>query len=556
MINNPINPINSINSRNPRNLAILLLSAYCLVLTFTSGCASLQQKEKVLALVDGEAITKGDLEYSLSIAHRKEDLSSAGEMDLNQYVQKLVDDQLIIDDAGRMGMDEYPEVQQSVQAFLLRESVTKLYHDEIVQKVSVTESEVRDYYKKNYERFTLGIIEANSEEEAEEVLKQLKAGGDFKEIALQYSKHPSEKSGEEVVYPRNSLAAYIYEAIIELQPGGYTDVIHIMNNDIIVKFIQREEAPDDALDEALRGKIEKELRDKKEKERSDEYLKYLRERAQVKIDNELLSTISLNGSSEEIETWAKDERPLVDVDGSILTVGDFITNVMPGTRKSEEDIIQNWINRKIVDHEALNRHYESEPDLERKVYRYENQILKKTFIKRIVVPRVVITDKLLEDYYESHKESFKRPARYRIQRITVKDEETAQEIVGNLRDGADFSWVAKRKSIDSHAPSGGEAGWVKSEELPGPLGEMITTLNPGDITPGVEIDSLYIIVKLKEKTEEAIEEFEKVKNIVYRVYFNEQVGTIMDSYIDQLKQDAHITIYDEEIKSLEKMFQK
>ena len=194
--------------------------------------------------------------------------------------------------------------------------------------------------------------------------------------------------------------------------------------------------------------------------------------------------------------------------------------------------------------------------MESKIYRYEDQLLKKTFIKRIVIPQIVITDKILKDYYESHKENYIRPARYRIQLITVKDEETALEIEKNLQEGADFSWVAKRKSVDSQAQSGGEAGWVTRDEIPEPLRKIITTLNPGDISPVVEVESLFVIVKLKEKTDEAYEAFESVKNNVYRAYFNEQVETIMKNYINQLKKDAHITIYENEIRSIERQFQK
>jgi hypothetical protein len=63
-----------------------------------------------LAFVDGDPVTKGDLEYSLEIAHRREDLSSAKALDISQYVEKLINDRLIIHEARRMGMEEYPAV--------------------------------------------------------------------------------------------------------------------------------------------------------------------------------------------------------------------------------------------------------------------------------------------------------------------------------------------------------------------------------------------------------------------------------------------------------------
>src|SRR4030043_240272 len=439
---------------------ILLFTFYFLLLTtyfFLGGCASLLQKETVLGVVDGEPITEGDLKYSLSIAHRREDLSSAGILNLSQYVQKLIDDRLIIDEARRMGIDQYPEIQQAIQAYILRESVVRLHDEEIVQKISVTEKDIVDFYKKNYEQIMLGLIEVESKEKAEEILEQLKKGGNFKELVQIYSTHPSKKESGEIIFKRNSLSTYIMEAVSHLKPDEFSDVIKIMDKYYIVKLINRKDAPDEEL-ERNRKNIERAIRKQKEKERSDEYLKFLRERATTKSDRELLSTINLGGGTEEIEKWSKDKRPLVEINSSVLTVGDFVAIAAPNTRKSNEDILNSWIDYKIIDHEALSRHYENSPDLKKMIYRYENQLLKNTFVKRVIIPKIVISNKTLEDYYSSHQNSFINPAQFRIQQITVKTMDEAQEVLNNLQNGADFTWLVKRRSVDSAASKGGGGG--------------------------------------------------------------------------------------------------
>jgi peptidyl-prolyl cis-trans isomerase C len=536
---------------NSRNRSILLFTVYCLLFTVLCSCASLLQKENILAVVDGEPITEEDLKYSLNIAHRREDLSSAGALNLSQYVQKLIDDRLIIDEARRMGMDQYPEVQQAIQAYILRESVVRLHDEEIVQKVSVTEKDIINYYKKNYERFTIGLIEVKSEEEAREILEQLKREESFKDLAQKYSTHPSNKDGGEIVFTKNSMSTYIDEAVSSLKPGELSDVIKIINKYYIVKLIGRKEAPDEEL-ERVRGNIERAIRKQKEEERSDEYLKCLRDRATIKIDNELLSAIKLSESREDLEKWSKDERPLAEVNGSILTVGDFVAIIAtPYTRKSKEEILNGWIDRKIVDHEALSRHYEMKPELKKMLYRYESHILKKTFINRVILPRIVIKDNTLEEYYSKHQKSFIKPARFKIQQITAKTIVEAQDILNNLQNGADFSWLAKRRSIDSAASIGGDAGWFTLIELPEPAKEIVGTLKTGEISPIIKIDSLYRIVRLQGRTEEEVEEFNKVKAAVYRASFNDQLSALLEKYVIQLKTGARIKIYDEEVRSLE-----
>ena len=135
------------------------------ILVLLWGCASAPKKDDTLAFVDGDPVTRRDLEYSLEIAHRREDLSTARELNINQYVEKLIDDRLIVHEARRMGIDEYPEVEEKVRDYVLRESVVRLYSEEVLEKVFVTDEEINDYYKTNYERFTLDIIEAGTEED-------------------------------------------------------------------------------------------------------------------------------------------------------------------------------------------------------------------------------------------------------------------------------------------------------------------------------------------------------------------------------------------------------
>ncbi|MEW6067765.1 MAG: peptidyl-prolyl cis-trans isomerase [Nitrospirota bacterium] len=540
---------------NSKITSILLFTIYCLLFTVFCGCASLLQKEKVLAVVNGEPLTEEDLKYSLTITHRREDLSSAGAMNLSEHVGKMVDDRLIIEDARRSGMDKYPEIQQAIQTYILRESVIRLHDEEIVQKVSVTEKEIKDYYKKNYERFTLGIIEMESEEIAGEVLEKLKKGDDFKELAKEYSIHPSKKEGGEVTLTRNAISTYIQEAISKLNSGEFSDIVKILNKYYIVKLIDRKEATDEEFNN-VRRRIEKTIREQKEKERGDEYLNLLREKTNIKIDRELFTAIEINNSAEELKKWLKDERILAEVNGSSLTAGEFANMIFPRTRKSKEDILNNWIERKVIDHEALRRHYEKQPDLKKMIRRYEDQLLKRAFINRIIVPQISITDKALEDYYLSHQKDFMKPVRFKIQQVTAKTQEEAQEILDELKGGADFSWVAKKKSADPSAPKGGNVGWVTIDGLPEPARDIVKTLPYGEISPIIKVNSQYLIIKLQEKSEEEVEEFSKVRDAVYKACFNEQFNSILEKYTAQLKNEAHIKIYEDKIQSLQESLQK
>jgi hypothetical protein len=81
------------------------------------GCAAISRKNSTLAVVDGTAITEADLTYALYKSHRREDLSSGKTLDISSYIEKLIDERLIIDEALRMGLDRIPEVQEKIEAY-------------------------------------------------------------------------------------------------------------------------------------------------------------------------------------------------------------------------------------------------------------------------------------------------------------------------------------------------------------------------------------------------------------------------------------------------------
>ena len=536
-----------------KNIRGVLLTVYFVLLVSIWGCAGLQKKAIVLAVVDGEPVSEDDLEYSLQIAHRREDLSSAGMLNISEYVQKLIDDRLIVQEARRMGMDQQPETLKAGNAFLLRESVTRLHEEEILQKASVDEHEIVSNYKKDYEQFITGIIELTTREKAVKILEQLKSENNFNELAREYSTHASGKEGGEVVFTPLSMSPSIRELVYNLKPGEMSDITEADGKYYIVKLIQRQEAPIEEL-EGVRERIRKAIRSRKEKERSEEYLKTLRKEGDITINHELLSSIKLDSGLSEREKWGGDKRLLVEGHGLTLTAEDFVSMMPPVVSKPNEDLLNTWIDRKLVDREALNRNYEATPDMKEKVQRYKNQLLRRTFIKRVIIPGIQLSADIMEDYYLKHQEDYLKTVRFRIQRITVKTEEEAGDVLNNLKNGADFTWMAKKRSIDSEAPKGGVLGWKTKGQMSEPLQEIIATLEPGDISPILNVDSLYRIIRLQEKTAEEIETFDKVKASVYRAVYSEEFNKIYNKYIDKLREEAQIEVNDRAVRAFEKKF--
>lgn len=447
----------------------VFIKYFCFPLIFSilfTSCATLRGDRHIIAIVDGEPITRKDLEYSLEIAHRREDLSKTKRLNIREFINKLIEDRLIIQEARRMGMEEDQEIREKIRAFKLRESVTLLYKEEILDKVSVTDDEIKRFYEENYDRYKK----------------------DF---------------------------------------------------------------------EKVRNEIKQIIRNRKIEELSKMYLKELRTKYKPWIDRELLSSIPLKMNAEERKAYLNDQRIIVRVDRYTLTIGEFVKMMRPlMDEDTRQRIIDNWIDYRVVDLEALSRRYDETSDLKERIKRYTDQLLKKAFYDRIVRPVISISPQEVRDYYETHREEFKRPISYKIQKIVVDSESLAREILSDLRKGADFAYLARRYSKDTSSTRGGIVGWKTLDQMPLVLSEEVRRLSMGEVSDIVKYGSQYVIIKILDITDGGYKEFDSVKEIIQKRIFKKKFEERLRAYIERLKAKASIEINEDEVREIEALFSK
>jgi peptidyl-prolyl cis-trans isomerase C len=559
-----------------KNLLRLFFCCSAMLVLLLWGCASVSQrgqKEEVMAWVNGEPVTTGDVLYALQVAHRKEDLSGAGAIDVSDYLQKVIDDNLMVQEARIMGLDKTPAFLKAVDDYVLRESVVRLHDEEVLQKTELTEEDVVEFYKNNFEFFTLNYIVTDSEDEAGEALEKLKEGGDFEEVASEYSvrgtgeeaeddmrtkmEEEAAKEPHQIVVTLNSLAKTpeIEEAVLAMEPGDMSGVIESNEKYFIVMLVKREEPDLEKLEqEHVRQKVEKNALKAKQKKREDGYVMELREQAasegQLHIDEEVFSSIDFKDySKQEMDQWKDDDRTVSEVYGNKLTVAGLASMAKFG--KAKEEVLDDWISFKLVDHEALSRNYEETPELKKMLDSYKKQLLKDAFVKKVILSQIMISDGLLKDYYSGHKEDFASPPLYKIQQITLKTMEDAQAVMEELKGGADFSWVAKNRSTDVNRELGGNLGWKRKGQLPVELWDQLDSLEPGQISPIISTGSSFLIIRMQGREEGKTPEFGEVRKEVFSAYMQDRFSALRDEYVAKLREGAEIEINDKAVRSLE-----
>ena len=532
----------------------LFFSVYGLILVSLLSCASLPtESPEIAAYVDNDPITIGDIEYSLQIDHRREGLSKTEGINISGYLDKVIDERLLVHEALRMGLDQHPELIQKVDAYVLNESVSRLYSEEILDKVTVSEEEIIDHYKKEYEQYTISSIETGTAEAAGIILEKLNGGIEFGKLVREFTEHENRNSVEEAIFARNDLSMTIKNVVDKLEAGEISEVFEAGQRYYLLKLIDRNNAPEGEL-ETKKEEIEQAIRKIKVQQRSDEYLDFLSRKMEPDIHHEALSLIPLEGSREELSGWLQDERTLVKLRDSALSVGEFVRMLSSGKGRAKDIIIKQWIDRQAVDYEALDRKYDVHSDLKDKTRRYKNKKLINMYTKNVLFPGVEISEDDVMVFYQNNQDDFSGPAKYKVQQITSNSESEAAAIKKELLNGADFSWMAKNRSVDNYASAGGAIGWWVEDQLSEDLHKVIGELEPGEISDIMVSGGFFRMYRVIEKTDRKLEEFEKVRPAIHKKIFEVTYKQLYDSHVEKLKEEAEIEINHDVVQDMDRMF--
>jgi peptidyl-prolyl cis-trans isomerase SurA len=127
-----------------------------------------------------------------------------------------------------------------------------------------------------------------------------------------------------------------------------------------------------------------------------------------------------------------------------------------------------------------------------------------------VVNRIVITEQDVRSHMAREAGSSRQRAAFHIQHILIATPEgaapedvqaargKAEQLVLELREGADFSSTAIRESDGRQALEGGDLGWIEAARVPSIFTHLMDQLEPGDISDPVRNASGFHIIKLVE----------------------------------------------------------
>ncbi len=192
--------------------------------------------------------------------------------------------------------------------------ITQELLEQLTADVEIPDEEIEQYYEANKDQFIedaavhVAHILFNPEDKAtaEEVLAEIRAGGDFAALAKEYSQDPtSAESGGDLGWPTTPYVPEFQAAAEELEPGEVSDLVETTFGWHIIKMIEKRDQRQKTLDE-VREQIEQILLQQHNADIYQKFIDDLRAEAEIEI---LIPELQVPVSGETTGTTGETEQP-------------------------------------------------------------------------------------------------------------------------------------------------------------------------------------------------------------------------------------------------------
>ena len=180
--------------------------------------------------------------------------------------------------------------------------VAKMLNDEVNTGVAVQPQEVTAFYEKNPDKFKQGervrashilIRTAEKADEkakqeaktkADDVLRQVKTGKDFGELAKHYSQDPGSapNGGDLGFFAQGQMVGPFDQVAFTLKPGTISDVVETQFGYHIIKVVDKQAARTVPLDE-VKPQIEQFLQNQQRQQKTEAFINSLKAKGKVEI---------------------------------------------------------------------------------------------------------------------------------------------------------------------------------------------------------------------------------------------------------------------------------
>jgi peptidyl-prolyl cis-trans isomerase C len=178
------------------------------------------------------------------------------------------------------------------------------------------------------------------------------------------------------------------------------------------------------------------------------------------------------------------------------------------------------------------------------------------FMQTQWVGKINVTEDEAKRHYDENPKQFEVPEQVRASHILIKPDTTGpdadpnqakakakakiQDLLRQIKEGADFAEVAKANSACPSAAQGGDLNFFPRGRMVAPFEKAAFELEIGQISDIVETSFGYHIIKVTDRKDASLISFEQAKSSIISKLTREKQTEFYKEYVESLKDKANI----------------
>ncbi len=511
----------------------------------------------ILARVNGEEITDADLRQAFVGKHGGHTTFLGGDQEARRFLNIVINEQLLVQEAYNLGLDADPAVKPQVDAFRDQTAVNYLLKSEIDDKAVPSKEEIRLAWEKAADLFVAGEIVLDTRPEAESIQSSLMRGADFEILARSCSIAPTRTRGGSLVpFTWGSLSPEVEAAVFAMEPGEISPVIRTKAGWSVLLLVDRMPATRPPLDDRVSARIAAKVTERKKEELSAALSAALWKTFDARITLEQLTPRELA----RLQNITPD-AVVAEWRGGRLTAAEafsadelkMYSAFAPGRAAEKlESTLRSAVNTALVREEARERKIAEIPSVAETVAKREEKLMEEVLYSKHVLKNVKVEEGEVRQAYEAQKAKLMLPERRRVAHIAVATEHEAKDLRERLVSGELFAELLKSLTLDTESvKTGGDLGWIekgKVVEMYDPLFE----LPHGGFSQPIQSEKAWHIVTVTEIAPEHPLSFEEAKERLRTNLLEKKKHDARAVWIEKLREASDIRVEERGMKAFVK----
>jgi hypothetical protein len=525
-----------------------------------------------VAIVDDEPITLADLTKRIASIHAgRTDEHTSARKNYANLLDRVITTKLIVQEARNIGFDEMPEVAAQLEQFStdLLLSIVMSHH---LESVEPDPEELDELYRQMSREFLLTTLNFANREDASAFVEQYESGGDFQELAAAFiedGRTEGELDAQEYLKLKDLLPR-IAQTAYDMEVGSVSEVFSVTDGLVLFHVDDVRFYEDPAVKEEARQKILGRLKKEKGREYGDSLVKKY-----ATIDEKLLKKADFQsektgflGLGEEkpvdLEELMDDERVVATMPGEepfTVTIGELATAVKESfyhgietshrkkknLNREKRIVLQNTLFKRAAVAEAMSQGIHETDEYIDTLDEYTTSLLFETFLKRVIVPDVKISEEEVRAYYKEHIDDFSSPKMIRMNGIAFHELADAQNALEKLRKGADFKWVSANSPGQVTKGTKGITVFdnvlLSSTALPDSLRKPADTARRGDSLLYSDPDDYHHVITVSKIFPPTPRSYEDARLTIARQISDEKTRILIEDWGTKLKEEYDTRIF-------------